>query len=66
MKLEIFKLDLASRSRTPWRELGPSFPAGLIGIATDPGQIRLTPDGRSYVYTYWTFPGELYQVDGLK
>jgi hypothetical protein len=29
-------------------------------------QIRISPDGRSYAYTYWTFAGELYLAEGLE
>jgi Tol biopolymer transport system component len=66
MELKIYKLDLASGRRDFWKELTPPYPAGLIGIATDPGQFRLTPDGKSYVYTYWTAPSELYLAEGLR
>jgi hypothetical protein len=38
----------------------------MIGIGIDPGQVRITPDGQSYVYTFWTAPGELYLAEGLK
>ncbi len=64
--LKIFKLDLSSGRRQPWKELTPPDPAAVIGLATDPNQVRLTPDGKSYVYTSWTFPSELYLVQGLK
>jgi hypothetical protein len=66
MKLNIFKLDLGNDHREFWKELAPPHASGLIGIATDPGQIRLTADGRSYAYTYWTFPSDLYLVEGLR
>jgi serine/threonine protein kinase/Tol biopolymer transport system component len=66
MTLKIYKLDLSSGRRQFWKELTPPYPAGLIGIGTDPGQVRLTPDGKYYVYTSWTFPSELYLAQGLK
>jgi hypothetical protein len=47
-------------------ELTPPDSAGLIDIGSTAGQVRLTPDGKSYVFTYWTFPSELYLVEGLK
>ncbi len=64
--LKIFKFDLATGRREAWKELTPPDPAAVIGIALDPGQVRLTPDGKYYVYTSWTFPSELYLAQGLK
>src|SRR2546426_121876 len=64
--LKIYKLDLSSGRRELWKELTPPDPAGLISIGLFPGQVRLTPDGKSYVYTCWTVPNELYMVEGLK
>ena len=64
--LKIYKLDLASGRRELWKVLTPPDPAALIGIGVDPGEVRLTPDGKSYVYTCWTYPEELYLVEGLK
>jgi Tol biopolymer transport system component len=66
LDLKLFKLDLGTGRREAWKELRPPDPAAVIGIALDPGQVRLTPDGRYYVYTSWTFPSELYLAEGLK
>ena len=66
LALRIFKLDLSTGARQFWKELAPPDPSVLIDIGSDPGQIRLTPDGKSYAYTYWTFEGELYLAQGLK
>jgi Tol biopolymer transport system component len=66
LTLRIFALDLSSGAREFWKELAPRDPAVLIDIGTDPGQVRLTPDGKSYAYTYWTFEGELYVAQGLR
>jgi len=38
----------------------------LVDIGSDPGQVRIAPDGKSYAYSYWTFEGELYVAQGLK
>jgi len=38
----------------------------LVDIGSDPGQVRISRDGRSYAFTYWTFEGELYLAQGLK
>jgi serine/threonine protein kinase/dipeptidyl aminopeptidase/acylaminoacyl peptidase len=64
--LRIHRLDVATGDRRFWKELAPPEPAVLIDIGSDPGQVRITPDGRSYAYTYWTFEGELYLAQGLK
>ncbi len=62
----ISRLDLSTGRRQLWKKLRPPDPVGMIGFGYDPGQIRLTPDGKSYVYTYYTLLDELYVVDGLK
>jgi Tol biopolymer transport system component len=66
LTLRLHTLDLSTGRRQFWKELVPPDPAALIDIGSDPGQVRLTPDGKSYAYTYWTFDGELYLADGLK
>lgn len=64
--LRIHRLNLTTGDRRFWRELVPPDPTVLIDIGSDPGQVRITPDGKSYAYTYWTFEGELYLAQGLK
>ena len=66
LALRILTLDLTTGARQFWKELVPPDATVLIDIGSDPGQIRLTPDGKSYAYTYWTFQGELYLAQGLK
>ena len=42
-------------------------PAGRqVQLGTFPMTSRITPDGKSYAYTYWTFEGELYLAEGLE
>jgi hypothetical protein len=64
--LRIHRLDLSTGAREFWKELVPADPTVLIDIGSDPGQVRIAPDGKSYAYTYWTFEGELYLAQGLK
>lgn len=64
--LRIHKLDLSTGRREFWRELAPPDPAALTDIGSNQGEVRLTPDGKSYAYTYWTFSGELYLAEGLR
>ena len=66
LTLRIHRLDLSNGTRQFWKALLPPDPTVLTDIGSDPGQIRLTPDGRSYAYTYWTFAGALYLAEGLK
>jgi hypothetical protein len=64
--LRMYKLDLTTGSRQFWKEFVPPDPSVLIDIGSDPGQVRMTPDGNSYAYTYWTSEGELYLAQGLR
>jgi Tol biopolymer transport system component len=66
LTVRISRLDVATGARQFWKELVPPDPTVVIDIGSDPGQVRITPDGKSYVYTYWTFEGELYLAEGLK
>jgi len=64
--LRMYKLDLATGSRQFWKEMAPPDPTVLIDIGSDPGQVRVAPDGNSYAYTYWTAEAELYLAEGLR
>jgi len=58
----IHRLELATGRRETWREIRPPDPAGLEGL----GNFRITPDGKSYVYTYSRALSDLYLVEGLR
>jgi Tol biopolymer transport system component len=64
MAVDLFRLDLASSRRSPWKSLAPSDQVGMMAIDGD--GVRLTPDGESYVYTYWKALYTLYLVEGLQ
>jgi serine/threonine protein kinase/Tol biopolymer transport system component len=66
LTLRIHTLDLSTGTRQFWKELLPPDPTVLTDVGSDPGQVRLTRDGTSYAYTYWTFDGALYLAEGLK
>ena len=51
------RLDVRTGAREMWKELGPQ---------TGAGNIHVTPDGRSYVYTYVRRQEDLYLVEGLR
>ena len=58
----IFALDVASGQRTLVREIAPRDTVGVDAM----GDVRLTPDGKSYAYVYIRSLYSLYQVTGLK
>ena len=60
--VEIRRFDLATGQSQPWRQLAPSDRAGVQSI-TSP---LITPDGRTYAYTYVRLLGDLYLAEGLK
>jgi Tol biopolymer transport system component len=66
LTLRLFRLEVSSGAREFWKELVPPDPTVVVDIGSDPGQVRITADGKSYAYTYWTFQGELYVAQGLK
>jgi Tol biopolymer transport system component len=66
LTLRLHRLDVSTGAREFWKDLVPPDPTVLIDIGSDPGQVRITPDGRGYAYSYWTFEGELYMAEGLK
>ena len=55
-------LEVATGRRELWKELRPADSAGVVSV----GGIRVTPDGRYYVYTYSRTLSDLYLVEGLK
>ena len=58
----IDRIEIATGTREPWRELMPADPAGVFGI----GRAFITPDGKSYAYDFGSSVGSLYAVDGLR
>jgi Tol biopolymer transport system component/predicted Ser/Thr protein kinase len=63
--LRIYRYNLATGRRELWKELAPRDPAGVIGVATGRGELAMTPDGRDYVFTYWTVLRNLFLAEGL-
>jgi hypothetical protein len=59
---KVFRLEIATGKRAPWKELVPADPSGVGGI----GPIHITPDGKSYVYSVYRDLSDLYLVSGLK
>lgn len=58
----IARVELATGKRTVWKQVVPADTAGVDAI----GGIQITPDEKSYVYSYTRTLADLYVVDGLK
>ncbi len=58
----VYRVDLATGKRTLWKQLVPADAAGIDSIAG----VAITPDEKSYVYTYTRLLSDLYEVEGLK
>jgi hypothetical protein len=56
------RLDLATGARTPFREIAPADPSGIL----DAPRLFLTPGGDAYVYFLHRLLCDLYVVEGLK
>ena len=63
--LNIYRYTLATGERRLWKTLRPQDPAGVIGIGAGRGELAMTPDGRSFVFTYWTSLRNLFLSSGL-
>jgi len=59
---KIEQVNIFTGERKPWKEITPPDVAGVV----PPIQIRITPDGNSYVYTYRRVLSDLYLAKGLK
>lgn len=58
----LLRVDAATGVATQVRELKPSDPAGIVGVAT----ARTTPDGRTWIYSWARLLSELYVAEGLR
>jgi Tol biopolymer transport system component len=62
LPVKVFRVDLATGVRQPFREIVPADPAGAQSIPS----LRFSADGKSYVYSLGRWLSDLYVVDGLK
>jgi hypothetical protein len=60
--VRIDRVDLDTGRRTLLREVGPVDPTGVGQIEA----LQITPDGKSYCYSYMSALSRLYAVDGLR
>jgi eukaryotic-like serine/threonine-protein kinase len=58
----VSRVNITTGARTPWRDVMPPDPTGVVRIFP----VLVTPDGRSYAYTYGRYLSTLYVVEGLK
>ena len=59
---KVYRVDFTTQSRRMLTELSVPDRTGLTGIR----YIQMTPDGKSYAYTFSRFLTELYLIEGLK
>jgi Tol biopolymer transport system component len=59
---KLYRVDMTTGERSLWKELTPPDPAGVLSM----GPILMTPDGKSYVYSYRRTLDELFVVEGLR
>ena len=61
--VDVFRVELTTGARVLWKTLTPSDPVGVEGMR---GSVVITPDARSYCYSYMRRLGDLFLVDGFK
>jgi hypothetical protein len=60
---DVFRVELSTGARVLWRTLSPSDPVGVQGLRAT---LEITPDTRSYCYSYMRRLGDLFVVRGLE
>jgi len=60
--LRVEKVDVKTGRRTLWKEIRPSDPSGVNQV----GPIQISPDEKTYVYSYRRMLGDLYLATGLR
>jgi len=64
--INLLRVELKTGKRQPWKTLTPPDRPSFLEFGSGPRGVRLTPDGRSYVYTCWTRLTSLGLVEGLR
>jgi hypothetical protein len=59
----VFRVEIATGRRTVWKTLAPADP---IGVEDHRERTVITPDARSYCYSYLRRLGDLFVVTGLQ
>ncbi len=63
--VRIHRFDLATGKSELVKELAPQDLSGVVGVATGRGELAVTPDGSTFVFTYWSFLRNLFLLNGL-
>jgi hypothetical protein len=58
----VFTIDVQTGRRTPWKTLVPPDAAGVYSV----DELKVTPSGHAYFYSYRRTLSELYEVRGLR
>ncbi|MFZ0941131.1 MAG: hypothetical protein WAN63_16980, partial [Candidatus Sulfotelmatobacter sp.] len=58
----VWRLDIHTGTRTPWKTVGPSDLAGVVGVACP----RIAGDEEHYVFGYVRNLSDLFLVEHLK
>jgi hypothetical protein len=61
--VDVFRVELATGSRTLWKTLAPFDPVGVEDMRET---LVMTPEAQSYCYSYMRRLGDLFVVEGLK
>jgi hypothetical protein len=59
------RFNIATGKSDLLKELAPQDPSGVVGVADGRGELAVTPDGKTYVFTYWSFLRDLFLVERL-
>ncbi|MDQ6891762.1 MAG: protein kinase [Acidobacteriota bacterium] len=60
--LRVEKVDVQTGRRTLWKEIRPADPSGVQQV----GPVMISPDEKTYVYSYRRMLGDLYLATGLR
>jgi hypothetical protein len=58
----LFRFDLASGRRSPWRDLAPADRSGIRRL----NSVSVAGEGEAYAYSYTRQVSDLYSVTGLR
>ena len=59
---QVYRIELATGTRTLWKEFSPADPAGVYKIAP----VIVTPDASAYAYNAMRMLSDLYVAENLK
>jgi hypothetical protein len=61
--VDVFRVELATGVRVLWKTLTPPDP---VGVESMRATVLITPDARSYCYSYMRRLGDLFVINGLE